>query len=265
MTAPARPVALTIAGSDPSGGAGIQGDLKTFAACGVYGAAAIAALTVQNTQGVTDAVGVEPSFVAAQVTAVLDDLPVGAIKTGMLFDAGIIEAVATVLAGRGEIPLVVDPVMVSTSGHRLLKPDAVEAIRTRLLPLATIVTPNGPEAFDLTGVVVTDEESMRKAAEKIAAMGPQGVVIKGGHHRQGSSAIDLLLFDGVFSRFERPWIETPYTHGSGCAFASAITAGLAKGLTVPDAVAEAEAFIGKAIASAYRIGLGINSPVNHFS
>ncbi len=258
-----KPIALTIAGSDPSGGAGIQGDLKTFAAHGVYGAAVIAALTVQNTVGVTDAIGVDPVFVARQATAVLDDLPVGAVKTGMLFDAAIIGAVAAIFSTRQEIPLVVDPVMVSTSGHRLLQPDAVTAMKERLVPLATVVTPNGPEAFDLTGIEVTDETSMREAAKKIVAMGPRGVVIKGGHHRQGEHAVDILLFDGAFFRFERPWIETAYTHGSGCAFASAITATLAGGLSVPDAVAQAETFIGRAIEHAYRIGGGANSPVNH--
>lgn len=259
------PVALTIAGSDPSGGAGIQADLKTFAALDTYGAAVVAALTVQNTRGVTQARGVEPAFVADQIEAVLSDLPVSAVKTGMLFNAAIIEAVAAVLARHQVRNLVVDPVMVATSGHRLLLPDAVDALKEKLIPLARIVTPNGPEAADLTGIEVESTAGMKEAAKIVATWGPEGVVVKGGHLKAGSMARDILFYKGAFAIFERPWIDTPHTHGSGCTYAAALTAYLAGGhKSLMEAVSGAEQFIQTAIETAWPVGHG-KSPVNHLT
>ena len=255
--------ALTIAGSDPSGGAGIQGDLKTFSAHGVYGMAVITALTAQNTVGVRDAFDVPPGFVRAQLEAVLDDLPVGAAKTGMLSVPATIEAVASVLGGRRLPFLVVDPVMVATSGDSLLRDDAVDVIVARLFPLATLITPNVPEAQRLTGMEITTVGDMREAAEALVRRGARGVLITGGH-MPGDRAVDLLHAGGAFHEFGAPRLDTPHTHGTGCALAAAIAAHLALGATLPDAVARARAFVRRGIEQAVVLGQGSN-PLNHLA
>jgi hydroxymethylpyrimidine/phosphomethylpyrimidine kinase len=255
--------ALTIAGSDPSGGAGIQGDLKTFSAHGVYGMAVITALTAQNTVGVRDAFDVPPDFVRAQLEAVLDDLPVGAAKTGMLSVPATIEAVASVLGSRRPPFLVVDPVMVATSGDSLLRDDAVEVIVARLFPLATLITPNVPEAQRLTGMEITTVGEMREAAEALVRRGARGVLITGGH-MQGDRVVDLLHAGGAFHEFGAPRLDTPHTHGTGCALAAAIAAHLARGAALPDAVARARAFVRRGIEQAVVLGQGSN-PLNHLA
>jgi hydroxymethylpyrimidine/phosphomethylpyrimidine kinase len=255
--------ALTIAGSDPSGGAGIQGDLKTFAAHGVYGMAVITALTAQNTVGVRGAHDVPPDFVRAQLEAVLDDLPVGAAKTGMLSVPATIEAVASVLADRGLPFLVVDPVMVATSGDPLLRDDAVDVLVARLFPLATLITPNVPEAERLTGRKIRTVGQMREAAEALVRRGARGVLITGGH-LAGDRVVDLLHAGGAFREYAAARLDTPHTHGTGCALAAAIAAHLARGVALPDAVARARAFVRRGIERAVVLGSGHN-PLNHFA
>jgi hydroxymethylpyrimidine/phosphomethylpyrimidine kinase len=255
-------VALTIAGSDSSGGAGIQADLKTFAAHGVYGASAIAALTAQNTTGVTSVHAVPPAFVAAQIDAVADDLPIAAVKTGMLFDAGIVAAVADVLRRRAFPNLVVDPVMVSKSGARLLEEDAVKALCERLLPLATLVTPNLPEAAVLAGRPVESDEDRREAARRIAGLGARAVLVKGGH-ATGPEAIDLYYEDGRFEILRSPRQATRHTHGTGCTLSAAIAARLAKGDPLFEAVQGAKEYLGRALKAAPGLGHG-SGPLEHF-
>ena len=255
--------ALTIAGSDPSGGAGIQGDLKTFAAHGVYGMAVITALTAQNTVGVRDAYDVPPDFVRAQLEAVLDDLPVGAAKTGMLSVPATIEAVASALASRGLPFLVVDPVMVATSGDSLLRDDAVDVLVERLFPLATLITPNVPEAQRLTGMEIETVGQMREAAEALVHRGARGVLITGGH-LEGDRVVDLLHAGGAFREYAAPRLDTPHTHGTGCALAAAIAAHLARGAALPEAVARARGFVRRGIERAVVLGRGHN-PLNHLA
>ena len=253
--------ALTIAGSDSGGGAGIQADLKTFAALGVYGSSAITAITAQNTLGVTAVQEIDTDVIAKQIDAVMDDIGAGAAKTGMLSSAAIIETVAAGIRRHGLAKLVVDPVMVAKSGDRLLRPDAVSALRELLLPLALVATPNIPEAEVLAGRTLQTEGELRDAARAIQAMGPKAVIIKGGH-RTGDA--DDLLFDGqAFQTLHAERVDTPHTHGTGCSFSAAIAAGLAKGLDVPQAVAEAKSWLTAAIRQAYAIGSGY-SPVHHF-
>jgi len=257
--------ALTIAGSDPSGGAGIQGDLKTFAAHGVYGMAVITALTAQNTVGVRGAYDVPPDFVRAQLEAVLDDLPVGAAKTGMLSVPETIEAVASVLGSRPLPFLVVDPVMVATSGDSLLRDDAVDVIVARLFPLATLITPNVPEAQRLTGMRIGTVSEMREAAEALVGLGACAVLITGGHlDPEGDRVVDLLHAEGAFHEFGAARLATPHTHGTGCALAAAIAAHLALGAALPDAVARARAFVRRGIEHAVVLGRGAN-PLNHLA
>ena len=255
--------ALTIAGSDPSGGAGIQGDLKTFSAHGVYGMAVITALTAQNTVGVRDAFDVPPEFVRAQLDAVLDDLPVGAAKTGMLSVPATIEAVASVLGSRGLPFLVVDPVMVATSGDPLLRDDAVDVLVARLFPLATLITPNVPEAQRLSGMEIRTVEQMREAAAALVRRGARGVLITGGH-LEGDRVVDLLHAGGAFREYAAPRLDTPHTHGTGCALAAAIAAHLARGAALPEAVAHARAFVRRGIERAVVLGRGHN-PLNHLA
>lgn len=250
-------VALTIAGSDSSGGAGIQADLKTFAAHGVYGASAIAALTAQNTLGVAGVHAVPPAFVKAQIDAVTDDFPIAAVKTGMLFDAGIVAAVAEALQRRALPNVVVDPVMVSKSGARLLEEDAVRALIERLLPLATIVTPNLPEAGVLTG-----RPDPREAARHLAGFGARAVLVKGGH-AGGPQAIDLFFEDGRFETLASPRLETRHTHGTGCTLSAAIAARLALGSALFEAVRDAKAYLDRALAAAPGLGRGAG-PLGHF-
>jgi len=242
-------VALTIAGSDPSGGAGIQADLKTFHQHGVYGESVITLLTVQNTRTVAGIEFVAPAFVGAQIDAVVSDIPPRAAKTGALGRADIIEAVAE-RARSFRFPLVVDPVMVSKHGLPLLADDAVDALVRRLLPHAALVTPNLPEAARMTGFAVDDPAGMERAARAIHAMGPRAVLVKGGHLAHG--ALDLLLADGRVTVFPGERIDTVHTHGTGCTLSAAITARLARGEALEAAVAGARAYIREAISRAPR-------------
>lgn len=256
-----RPIALTIAGSDSGGGAGIQADLKAFAAMGVYGASVVTAITAQNTMQVTAVHEVPVDVITAQIQAVLSDMGANAVKTGMLSSSSIIGAVASELQGAGVEQLVVDPVMVAKSGDSLLRSDAVESLKIQLLPLATVVTPNIPEAEVLTDTSIESRDDARRAAEAIHGMGPRVVVVKGGHLEGPPTD---LFYDGEgFRELHAPRIATKNTHGTGCTFASAIAAGLAKGLEPWDAVAEAKGFITEAIQNAYPVGQG-HGPVNHF-
>lgn len=258
---PSIPKALTVAGSDSGGGAGIQADLKTFAALGVYGASVVTALTAQNTVGVLAVAAVEPAFVRAQLDAVMADIGADAVKTGMLFSAEIVRVVAEGLRHHAVRHLVVDPVMVAKSGDRLLRDDAVAAVREALLPLATVVTPNIPEAEVLTGREIADERAMEAAARALHALGPGVVVVKGGHLT--GDAVDVV-FDGEHvERLRRPRVETTCTHGTGCTFSAAIAAWLAAGRSPLDAVSEAKEFLYGALRQAYPIGAG-HSPVHHF-
>jgi hydroxymethylpyrimidine/phosphomethylpyrimidine kinase len=260
------PRLLTIAGSDSGGGAGIQADLKTFAAHGAYGMSVITALTAQNTREVRAVHEVPPEMVAAQVDAVLEDIGADAIKIGMLSSAAIIRAVADRLrfhlAGKA-VPVVLDPVMIAKSGARLLREDAVEALRTDLLPLATLVTPNVPELATLTGLAAGTEGERLAAAQALAARGP-AVLAKGGH-AAGEEVIDLLVErDGGVHRFAHPRLHTPATHGTGCTLSSAIAARLGAGEELPRAVAGAIHYLAAAIAAAYPLGRGDgHGPVNH--
>jgi hydroxymethylpyrimidine/phosphomethylpyrimidine kinase len=250
------PVALTIAGSDSSGGAGIQADLKTFAAFGVYGASAVTALTAQNSRGVHAIAAVEASFVAAQIDAVLDDLDVGAAKTGMLLSAAVIDAVADRLAARPLPHLVVDPVLVATTGEALLEPAAIARLRERLVPLATLLTPNLREAEVLTGRPVANPADMREAARALLDLGARAVLVKGGH-LQGE-ALDLLDDGRSVRELSAPRIATRGTHGTGCTLSAAIAAGLARGLDLGAAVVAAKRYVTRAIESAPRVGRGLH-------
>ena len=261
------PVALTIAGTDPSGGAGLQADLKTFAALRVYGASAITAVVAQNTTGVRDWRAMGPDFVVAQVEVVLDDQPVAAVKTGMLATAEIVLAVAQ-LAEAGRLPdLVVDPVMVASSGDRLLDAEAERLYVERLLPLAKVVTPNVREAQVLLGSTIASLDDQREAARKLGAHGPQVVVVKGGHAVAGTEgeAVDVVWDGEGLREFRAPRIATQNNHGTGCSFASAIAAGLAKGGELPEVIADAKAYVQRAIAGGaqWRIGAG-HGPLDHF-
>jgi hydroxymethylpyrimidine/phosphomethylpyrimidine kinase len=250
------PRALTIAGSDSGGGAGIQADLKTFAALGVYGMTAITAVTVQNTRGVVGYEELSPRTVGDQIRAVATDIGVDAAKTGMLASTAIVDAVADAVAETAVRNLVVDPVFVSKHGHSLLAEDAVSALRTRILPLATLVTPNLPEASGLAGFEVRSAADMRRAAEAIRDLGPRAVLVKGGH-RSGTRADDLF-FDGqrlLWIQGER--IETPHTHGTGCVLSSAIAAFLARGEDLLPAVRRGKVFVTEAIRHGLAIGGGI--------
>jgi hydroxymethylpyrimidine/phosphomethylpyrimidine kinase len=254
--------ALTIAGSDPSGGAGIQADLKTFAAFGVYGASAITAITVQNTLGVDGVAPLSADLVTAQIEAIAGDLELHATKIGMLASAAIVEAVAAAIAEL-ELPLVVvDPVLVASSGDRLLDEDGVHALRAELLPRARVVTPNIPEAEALSGVRITSPDAAREAARRIQSMGPRSVIITGGH-RSGANVIDLLLDDERFYEYAAARVETRNTHGSGCTYASAIAAGLALGRALPDAAEAAQRYVAGAMAHGPQIGHG-RGPLDHF-
>ncbi|MEO8082777.1 MAG: bifunctional hydroxymethylpyrimidine kinase/phosphomethylpyrimidine kinase [Ardenticatenales bacterium] len=263
------PTALTIAGSDSGGGAGIQADLKTFQALGVYGASAITALTAQNTLGVQGVLAIPPAFVAAQIDSVLDDIGADAVKIGMLADAGIVEAVADRLIAHGVTTLVVDPVMIAKGGDALLAPEAQAALIVRLLPLATVVTPNLHEASALLGWPVRTLDDMVAAATAIHALGPAAVLVKGGHTvtAEGDPSEDSIdvLYDGRDHRtFRAARIETRNTHGTGCTYAAAIAAELAKGQPLAAAVAAAKGYITEAIrygADAH-IGAG-HGPVAH--
>ena len=255
------PRALTIAGSDSSGGAGIQADLKTFSALGVYGMSAIAALTSQNTQGVNGIVEVDPDFVSSQIRSVVLDIGVDAVKTGMLSNASVISRVSSDLKELKLEKVVVDPVMAAKSGDSLLKADAIEALVSQLFPIVLIITPNLQEAEVLSGVRIECEEDMKRAAVKLRGFGPKYVVVKGGH--LPGSPMDLLWDGRNFREYAGVRYQTPHTHGTGCTFASAIAAFLARGLSVEDAVGKAKTYVAGAIAKGLSLGLG-QGPVHHF-
>jgi hydroxymethylpyrimidine/phosphomethylpyrimidine kinase len=256
------PVALTIAGSDSGAGAGIQADLKTFAALGVYGVTVITALTAQNTVGVRGVREVDQGMIAAQLDAVAEDFPIRALKTGMLSTADTIDTVVAGIRRHGLRPLVVDPVMVAKSGDRLLREDAVEALRRRLLPLAEVVTPNIPEAEVLAGRPIRSREDRLDAARAIMELGARAVVIKGGHSND-DPIVDLLVDAGGVREFLAPRIVTTSLHGTGCTFSAAIAAGLARGQDLTAAVSDARAYLSAALLDAPGLGNG-HGPLNHF-
>ena len=255
------PKAMTIAGSDSGGGAGVQADLKTFAALGVYGASTLTAITAQNTVAVTSVHEIPTDVITAQIDAVLTDIGADAVKTGMLSSSDIIECVCEALEVHGVQRLVVDPVMIAKSGDALLREDAIGSLRTRLLPLAMVVTPNIPEAEALTETTIVSDADVRRAAEAIVGMGARSVVVKGGH-REGP-ATDLFYDGKEFKEFTAPRIDTVNTHGTGCTFASAIAAGLARGMVLTDAVALAKDYVTEGIRHSFSIGQG-HGPLNHF-
>lgn len=253
---------LIVAGSDSGGGAGIQADIKTVTALGGFAMTAVTALTAQNTEGVAAVSDVPPEFIALQMRVVLDDIGADALKTGMLHHSGVIEAVAAVVDEMArDIPLVVDPVMVAKGGEALLDESAVATLRARLLPRATVLTPNIPEAETLVGATIDSVEGMISAAERIAAMGPAAVLVKGGH-LPGDALTDVLLADGVTETFTDERIATRHTHGTGCTLASAIATGLAQGLSLQDAVVRGRAYVREAIRTAPGYGRG-HGPLNH--
>ena len=259
------PVALTIAGSDSSGGAGIQADLKTFAALGVYGASVITALTAQNTKGVTGIHDVPADFVGKQLDAVFGDLDVKAVKTGMVSRRDIIETIVKGFDRWTPKYIVVDPVMVATSGDRLLSPDAIDAMRTKLFPRASIVTPNLPEAAALLDApVAVSEAEIEAQGRRLLAFGCPAVLIKGGHG-QGAESMDFLVTKESTIRLAAARIATKNTHGTGCTLSSAIAAGLAKGKSLEQSARAAKIYVSAAIAAADRLGVGHgHGPVNHF-
>jgi hydroxymethylpyrimidine/phosphomethylpyrimidine kinase len=251
---------LTVAGSDSGGGAGIQADLKTMLALGVHGMSVITAVTAQNSLGVQGYWELPAAAVRAQYRSVVDDIGVQAVKTGMLASTELVETVSELLTGVG-VPVVVDPVGVSKHGDALLAAEAVATVRERLLPVATLATPNLHEVAQLTGITVENEAGMREAAEAVLALGPRWALIKGGH-LEGDAADLLLGADGREHWYRAPRHDNRHTHGTGCTLASAIAAGLAKGAAVPDAVAEAKEYITGAIAAGFALGAGIG-PVDH--
>ena len=255
------PKALTIAGSDSGGGAGIQADLKTFSAYRVFGLSVITAVTAQNSVGVQGVENLAPAFVARQLRSVLEDFGVDAAKCGMLSVAPIIEAVAGVLAEHPIDKLVVDPVMVAKSGDSLLQPDAVEALIRHILPLALVVTPNLPEAEVLSGMTVANREEMEEAARRIGKLGARHVLVKGGHLK--GDAVDILWNGREVTAFQVPRVESSNTHGTGCTFSAAIAAGLAKGRPLGEAVREAKAYVTKAISEGFALGRGVGQ-LRHF-
>jgi hydroxymethylpyrimidine/phosphomethylpyrimidine kinase len=256
------PTALTIAGSDSGGGAGIQADLKTFAALGVYGTSALAAVTAQNTVGVTGVHLLPPAFVVQQIDAVASDIAIDAVKTGMLGTAAIVDAVAGALDRWAFSHVVVDPVMIAKSGDRLIAEDAVGAVRDRLLPLATVITPNRLEAEVLLGAGVSSREDAAAAARALVARGARAAVVKGGHFDE-PEVVDLLFDGRAFHEFRHPRQDTRHTHGTGCTFASAIAACLARGAELAAAVQEASDYVAGAIAHGLAIGHG-HGPLDHF-
>ncbi len=253
--------ALTIAGSDSGAGAGIQADLKTFAAHGVYGTSVVTAVTAQNTKGVTQVLELKPDLVAAQIDAVVRDIGAHALKTGMLANSAIIEVVVERIRKYRLQNLVVDPVMVTKGGKLLLRREALETLRSRLFPLASVVTPNLPEAYELTGISGTGLKNIKEMAKRIVDMGAGSVVIKGGHRR--GPATDIFFDGKKFRELITPRIRTPNTHGTGCTFSAAIAANLAKGEKLEIAVVQAKRYITRAIRKGFSIGSG-HSPVHHF-
>ena len=257
------PRALTIAGSDSGGGAGIQADLKTFAAFGVYGASAVTAVTAQNTLAVGDWLAMPSDLVVGQIDAVLSDIGATAVKTGMLANAGVVSAVAVTLRRHDAAPLVVDPVIVSSSGARLLNDDGVAALVRELLPLAAVVTPNLAEAEALTRVSIRSWDDAKDAGRQLVEMGARSAVITGGHFDDAANATDLYFDGESFRDFTAVRIDTANTHGTGCTFSAAIAAGLAKGMKLADAIALAKSYVTLAMQHAYPVGGGAG-PLHHF-
>ena len=253
---------LTIAGSDSGGGAGIQADIKSMSANGVYAMSVITAVTAQNTEEVTDVFELPPSIIAAQIDAIFDDFDVSAVKTGMLSSSAIIQVVVGMLKPQNQAPLGVDPVMIAKRGRALLKPDAVDVLKTALLPLALVVTPNIHEAQQLSGIEIASLADARRAAKVIYQFGCKHVLIKGGH-LLAERATDLLYDGRFFNVFRGEFIETPHTHGTGCTFASAIAAHIARGKSVVDAVQAAKTYLTEAIRNSLAIGHG-KGPTDHF-
>jgi hydroxymethylpyrimidine/phosphomethylpyrimidine kinase len=258
-------IAVTIAGSDSGGGAGIQADLKTFSALGVYGASVITALTAQNTRGVTGIHDVPPDFITAQIDAVFSDLAVNAVKIGMLSAPAAIAAVAAGLERWKQTLVVLDPVMVATSGDRLLAPVAIDVLKSELIPRALVITPNLPEAAALLDAPIAETESeMRVQAEKLLALGAKAVLIKGGH-ASGAQAVDLLVSHDAVARLTAERVGTKNTHGTGCTLSSAIAAGLAKGQRLGESVSDAKQYVTEAIGCADELAVGHgHGPVHHF-
>jgi len=256
------PVALTIAGSDSGGGAGIQADMKTFAALGVYGCSVLTAITAQNSQGVRCAEEVSARMVAEQMDAVLEDIPVAAFKTGMVSSVELIETIAAKIEHYGMKNYVLDPVMVAKSGDPLLLPEAREAVKQLLFPLARVATPNGFEAEALSGVAVRNLEEAKRAAQRLLELGAEAVVVKGGNFEPEAADV-LALRSGELRVLRTERINTPNLHGTGCTFSAAITAFLAQGVDVGDAVHQAKAFVTEALRHSYPVGRG-RGPVNHF-
>jgi hydroxymethylpyrimidine/phosphomethylpyrimidine kinase len=258
-------IAVTIAGSDSGGGAGIQADLKTFSALGVYGASVVTALTAQNTRGVTAIHDVPGPFVAAQMDAVFSDLIVGAVKIGMVSQRPVIETIAAGLERWQQSKVVLDPVMIATSGDKLLAPDAIDVLKRVLMPRALVVTPNLPEAAALLDApLARSERQMREQGERLLALGARAVLVKGGHG-DGAESVDLLIEPTAFTRLAVDRIATRNTHGTGCTLSSAIAAGLAKGLALAEAVRAAKAYVTSGLAAASRITIGSgHGPVHHF-
>ena len=259
------PIALTIAGSDSGGGAGIQADLKTFSALGVYGASVITALTAQNTKGVSAIHNVPADFVTAQMDAVFSDLDIDAVKIGMVSHRAVIEAIVAGLERGRQSKVVVDPVMVAASGDKLLAADAVDVLKRALIPRALVITPNLPEAAALLEApTARNEAEMREQGERLLALGPQAVLIKGGHGSDAES-VDLLIGPNTFTRLAADRIATENTHGTGCTLSSAIAAGLAKGLGLSEAVGAAKRYVTDALLAADRIKIGSgHGPTHHF-
>jgi len=259
------PIAVTIAGSDSGGGAGIQADLKTFSALGVYGASVITALTAQNTVGVTGIHDVPPAFIGAQIDAVFSDLAVDAVKIGMLSRPEAIEAVAAGLERHRQSVVVLDPVMIAASGDRLLVPEAIDTLRARLLPRALLITPNLPEAAALLDEAPAGTlEAVRAQAQRLLAFGPRAVLIKGGHG-EGPESTDVLLDAEGVLELSAPRVSTRNTHGTGCTLSSAIAAGLARGLTLREAVKAAKDYLTRALARSEELEIGRgHGPVHHF-
>ena len=257
-------IVTTIAGSDSGGGAGIQADLKTFQELDVFGTSIITALTAQNTMGVSGVLPIEVDFIEKQCRALVEDFPISAIKTGMLFSSEIIEKIAHLIATL-DIPLIVDPVMIAKGGEHLLQQEAVEALRTQLLPIATVITPNIPEAEVLTGITIDHEQSIYQAAHALLNLGVHCVVIKGGHLVDKTYATDYVFFNnGRTFKMQSERINTKNTHGTGCTFSAALTAFYANGMPLDQAIIEAKKFIQMAITHHVSIGNG-HGPTNHFA
>jgi hydroxymethylpyrimidine/phosphomethylpyrimidine kinase len=256
-------VALTIAGSDSGGGAGIQADIKAMQANGVFAASVLTAVTAQNTRAVLDAYELPLDLIEKQIDAVFDDIRIDAVKTGMLASVPVIDLVARKLKQRATQPVVVDPVMISKSGYSLLQPDAVDALRRMIAPLATVITPNAHEASHLAEIPVRTLDDAREAASRIYKLGPKAVLVKGGHLENSGEATDVLYDGQAFYEFSTPYIQTAHTHGTGCTYASAIAANLARGYALHEAIGRAKRYMEGAIRHALDIGGG-HGPTHHF-